>query len=188
MFNIAVVFLLSGLWHGASWCFIIWGAYWAAVYVCAKLRGSGNDRIGVIGTMALVVIGWGIFRCQSVEEVWNYVLGGIAPVTVAVAVGCALLWAVVRKFTPPHLLRGAGWRFCVCLGIVLLVVSKLASGFFLLLFACVMVAEWSTRNDADGRMYPLPRRRGWRYALYVALYLAIITAPDVDAQFIYFQF
>ena len=63
--NMAVVWLLTGLWHGASWNFVLWGAYFFVFLTIEKLLGSRIKRIPAVlrhlGTMLLVVIGWNIF-------------------------------------------------------------------------------------------------------------------------------
>lgn len=82
--NIAIVFVLSGLWHGAAWKFIVWGAL-HAVYVLgfvllSHARRSGAERPGpdaggrvrrVLGTcvtFALVCFAWIFFRAETLED------------------------------------------------------------------------------------------------------------------------
>lgn len=60
--NILTVFLLSGLWHGSNWTFVLWGAYHALVY---KLP------VKYI-TFIVVLIGWVFFRAENVEMAWGY--------------------------------------------------------------------------------------------------------------------
>ncbi len=67
-----IAMLLSGLWHGASWTFVLWGAYHAALLtawrvvgprVPARLRASAAGRVGAVGLMfACTIVGWLIFR------------------------------------------------------------------------------------------------------------------------------
>lgn len=72
-FNLWFVFLASGLWHGASWSFVIWGAYHGLFLVLE--RGFLLDvykRIGkfpsTVITFFLVVIGWVFFRIENVND------------------------------------------------------------------------------------------------------------------------
>ena len=64
--NLAVVWVLTGLWHGASWNFAVWGAYWGLLIICEKLfLQRWLDRIPVLfqwlyGFIAAVV-GWVFF-------------------------------------------------------------------------------------------------------------------------------
>lgn len=67
-FNLWLVFLASGLWHGAAWGFIIWGAYHGAFLVIERIFLSRwLSRIGrfaVLYTFPVVVIGWVFFRFE----------------------------------------------------------------------------------------------------------------------------
>lgn len=63
--NMAVVWFLTGLWHGASWNFVLWGVYFFIILVIEKALGK---RLRVIPTpvrqlftMLLVILGWNIF-------------------------------------------------------------------------------------------------------------------------------
>lgn len=77
-FNVLVVFLLSGLWHGASWTFVLWGAYHgilvvlsvallslATRFVPAALRGA----LGLFVTFQLACFGWLLFRARDLAHV-----------------------------------------------------------------------------------------------------------------------
>jgi alginate O-acetyltransferase complex protein AlgI len=77
-FNLWLVFLLSGLWHGASWNYIIWGAWHGLFLVLERaflIRWFGS--IGKITRVALtfvvVVIGWVFFRVEDLNMAWRYV-------------------------------------------------------------------------------------------------------------------
>lgn len=64
--NIAVVWFLTGLWHGASWNFVLWGVYYGVLLVIEKagllkLLSKLPKAVGHIYTMVLVVIGWAFF-------------------------------------------------------------------------------------------------------------------------------
>lgn len=69
-FNLWIVFLLSGFWHGAQWTFIIWGAYHGFFLVIERLfLLKLTTRIGkvprIIFTFLIVVISWVFFRADS---------------------------------------------------------------------------------------------------------------------------
>lgn len=80
--NIFIVFLLSGLWHGANWTFVVWGAYNAVLIVVGRWlwkSSSKEDRLvgwkdlgAVISTFILVVLGWVVFRADNLSDAVGY--------------------------------------------------------------------------------------------------------------------
>jgi alginate O-acetyltransferase complex protein AlgI len=69
-FNLFMVFFLCGLWHGASWTFVIWGMYHGLILVVERVASHRyNFRTsGILGnawTLLLVMIGWVFFRSSS---------------------------------------------------------------------------------------------------------------------------
>lgn len=94
IFNLFVVWALTGLWHGANWTFIVWGLlYFLLISVEKltafeeKLRKSGKIFRGFahIYTMLLVILGWVLFRADDIGCAMDYVsvlFGGCnAPLT-----------------------------------------------------------------------------------------------------------
>jgi len=88
--NIAITMLLGGLWHGAAWTFVIWGAYQAMLLIIHKLLNPLFRKvpspqnifvkkiwffIRVIFFFHLVCLGWLIFRAQSMEQVFQMLYG-----------------------------------------------------------------------------------------------------------------
>jgi len=83
VFNIAVVWILTGLWHGAAWTFVLWGVYYGLLLVLEKLLwGKRLSEIPVLGrvyTLLIVVIGWVLFRSESLSyamEMLRAMFGG----------------------------------------------------------------------------------------------------------------
>ena len=77
-FNLWIVFLLSGLWHGASWTFLIWGAFHGVFIVLdkigtKKLLSHCGTLPQIILTFFIVSVGWSIFACDSISKM-GYVL------------------------------------------------------------------------------------------------------------------
>ncbi len=78
-FNLWVVFLLSGLWHGASWNFVLWGAYHGFFLVLERLVGrrtqaaERKNPFWVLATFIIVVIGWAIFRIEDLPTCWLFI-------------------------------------------------------------------------------------------------------------------
>ncbi len=74
IFNILVVWLLTGLWHGASWNFVIWGVYYGVILIFEKLVWGKYIRGRVIPhvyTLVLVMFGWMIFRLETPTLIWT---------------------------------------------------------------------------------------------------------------------
>ena len=76
--NLWLVFLLSGLWHGASWTFVFWGAYHGFFLTLDKmflLRLTGNlpALLQRTITFLIVIFGWVFFRTQSVSDAGEYI-------------------------------------------------------------------------------------------------------------------
>ncbi|MBR1515124.1 MAG: MBOAT family protein [Paludibacteraceae bacterium] len=90
--NTFVIFLLSGFWHGANWTFIAWGAYHALLFLPLILLGKNRKYTNQVAegrllptwkesgqmlfTFVLVVIGWIIFRAETIGQAWD-ILGSI---------------------------------------------------------------------------------------------------------------
>jgi D-alanyl-lipoteichoic acid acyltransferase DltB (MBOAT superfamily) len=73
--NLAITMLLGGLWHGAAWTFVAWGAYHAALLVLFRAipdrSGPSQPLVAAaegLGTFALVCVGWAIFRAESFDQ------------------------------------------------------------------------------------------------------------------------
>jgi alginate O-acetyltransferase complex protein AlgI len=76
--NLWTVFLISGLWHGAAWTFVIWGAYHGALLVMERLfllkfyeRLPRLLRTATV--FVLVMIGWVFFRAESLNLAWEVI-------------------------------------------------------------------------------------------------------------------
>lgn len=68
--NLLIVWFLTGMWHGASWNFIIWGVYYGVIlilekFVFAKVIEKLPTAVTRIYTLLMVVIGWVIFEITS---------------------------------------------------------------------------------------------------------------------------
>lgn len=75
--NLWIVFVLSGLWHGASWNFVIWGAYHGVFLILDRLfLLNFLNKVGkfasILFTFFVVMIGWVIFRLETLEEIQRY--------------------------------------------------------------------------------------------------------------------
>ncbi|MCC6948336.1 MAG: MBOAT family protein [Bradyrhizobiaceae bacterium] len=84
--NLWICFLASGIWHGASWNFVLWGAYNGLFLSLDRMfLLKFLDRIGNFGatviTLLIVTFGWAIFRTTSVEHLAAFTgaLAGLSP-------------------------------------------------------------------------------------------------------------
>ena len=70
--NVMIVFLCSGLWHGASWNFVVWGGIHGACMVLERLLGNRLERIpGFLrwcGTFLILNLTWVIFRAETLTD------------------------------------------------------------------------------------------------------------------------
>jgi alginate O-acetyltransferase complex protein AlgI len=76
-FNLWFVFLVSGFWHGASWSFVIWGAWHGLFLVMErsfllKLFEKIPAFIRMLFAFFIVVIGWVFFRITEVGDAFHY--------------------------------------------------------------------------------------------------------------------
>ena len=83
IFNILVVWALTGLWHGASWNFVLWGAYYGILLLLEKFfLGKALEKIPALGhiyTLLIVMCGWVIFRASSLPmagQLFKSMVGG----------------------------------------------------------------------------------------------------------------
>lgn len=77
-FNLWFVFLISGLWHGASWSFVLWGAYHGLFLILDRLfLLKFLNRIGSVPaaliTFFIVAIGWMFFRIDDIGHAFDYI-------------------------------------------------------------------------------------------------------------------
>ncbi len=163
IFNVIVVFILSGFWHGANWTFIVWGLLHGIYILVGHLRRSRfpkfffNPLIEIILTFLLASFAWIFFRSQNLREAF----------------------IVIKKiFSPdtPNMIDGEFDQRSV------LVYS--IAGILTVMITDIM-AEFFPRKQTI-----LNNRREWiRLAAPVGLILVIILFGVFDGgQFIYFQF
>jgi alginate O-acetyltransferase complex protein AlgI len=88
--NLILVMLLGGLWHGAKWTFVAWGAYHGVLLAFERLRGKRGafqlwpQPVRVAATFVLVLFSWVLFRSESLHDAIYYLgamigQGGASP-------------------------------------------------------------------------------------------------------------
>lgn len=165
--NTFVIFLVSGLWHGANWTFIAWGAYHALLFLPLILLGKNRKYKDVVAdgrlfpsfkelgqmllTFFLVVIGWIIFRADSIGQAWDYI-GHIFNASL---------------FTRPDAAGVTGFTLAIVL---------------------MVVAEWFQRKREHALDIRALRQPVLRFALDAAVVFLVIVMGGHSENFIYFQF
>ncbi len=73
--NLFVVWLLTGVWHGANWTFVIWGLMYFVILLAEKTFGYAEKMrwFSNIYTMFVVVIAWVFFRASSISDALIYI-------------------------------------------------------------------------------------------------------------------
>jgi len=123
-FNLVLVFFLCGLWHGASWVFVIWGLYHGLFLVLERVgvgrwleRWPGAVRHAYL--LLAVMVGWVFFRSETLGGALDYLRSMFAPsvwsnplhparLYLEPATTLALLAGVIGSM--PWLERAAAWR------------------------------------------------------------------------------
>ena len=85
--NLLIVFLLTGIWHGSGWNFVVWGLFHGALMLIER-AGVGkilkkHSILGNIYCILMVAIGWIMFRSQSITEALNMICSMFNPMTFA---------------------------------------------------------------------------------------------------------
>lgn len=166
--NTFIIFLVSGLWHGAEWTFVAWGGYHALLFTPLIISGRNRKYLDSVGgdrwlptmresilmawTFILVLVGWIIFRADNITIAWHYIVRMLTD------------W----HFTPP-------------------LIGKKAMLYILLMLAI----EWFQRNKKHSfeiAGHGLMRYTIIRWSVYVVFILMIMLYHGVAGEFIYFQF
>ncbi len=87
IYNLFVVWLLTGIWHGANWTFVLWGVLYGVFITVEKLLsipgkikdGSGLRWFWQPFTMLLVVLGWVLFRSESLTYARRFIMAMFSP-------------------------------------------------------------------------------------------------------------
>ncbi|MBT8371525.1 MAG: MBOAT family protein, partial [Deltaproteobacteria bacterium] len=85
-FNLALVFVLCGLWHGANWTFLCWGIYHGVFLILERITGIRSvspDKNWVLRraiTLLIVTVGWVLFRSDDINQALGF-LGAMFTVT-----------------------------------------------------------------------------------------------------------
>ncbi len=168
--NLAITMLLGGLWHGASWTFVLWGAYHGLLLIVHRLFDKHRSifpRLGiklperlwfyirVIFFFHLVCLGWLIFRAQSFTQIGQ------------------MLSAIIFNFDL-NLVRSPQ-----------MILTGLEIIFYLFVLFFVQIVQYKTNDLLYMFKIPLPARVLF---YYICALLLIIFGAYGGREFIYFQF
>ena len=159
--NTIVVFLVSGLWHGANWTYVLWGAFHAVAFLPLLLRNAGRRRgdvdplsfsWGILPTFVLALVGWTFFKAPDVTVAFARLGTMFAPGRFGAIANVPESWVTA------------------------LVVSAVA-----------LSVEWINRRE-EFAFARLPSCRWMRCAIYYATALAILCLEPASQAFVYFKF
>lgn len=170
--NLMVVFLIAGLWHGASWTFVIWGGlhglYLVVYHMLRPVRKRFGDMFGLVRfpgiirvaqmgmVFVLVDFAWIFFRANSVSDAW-YV---VSHLFVGWGSGVSSTWL------------GMGW-----------------TSILIVLFAVVLMEVVHVVQERNIGWTGLSLRPYWvRWPGYISLVMIILLFGVFERPFIYFQF
>ena len=110
IFNLFVVWLLTGIWHGANWTFIAWGMFYFVLLVIEKQTGLDKKKAwwGHIYTMFFVIIAWVLFRATNITSAYEYLKIMLIPNSIS-SDTFVLYWSNYRFY----LILGLLLSFCL---------------------------------------------------------------------------
>lgn len=164
--NLVIVFLATGLWHGAAWTFVVWGAYHGALLIIERATGLGRSETGFVpvrraATFLLVIIGWVLFRAETLGQAGEILKAMFVPVKLGLAPDVAILLTEHRL---------------ILIGLVLA--------------TALLPGTWVTGKVIDGIQDTTTRVRSAvrAAALVVAPYAGLVAIAGTFSPFLYFQF
>lgn len=165
--NVFVIFLVSGLWHGANWTYVVWGGLHACCFILLILMGNHRKNLDVIArgrylpsvkellqmgfTFALLSLLLIVFRVETLSDAWIYINN-------------------------------------VFSGTIISRIQIYESKAFIPLIAVLFLAEWLSREKLHALEGLTKYNRGWRWTIYIGLILIIFSFKGESQAFIYFQF
>jgi alginate O-acetyltransferase complex protein AlgI len=189
--NLIVTMLLGGLWHGANWTFVIWGALhgvyllinhtWAAIWPTNSLTTLPSVWVRCISTgltFLAVVFAWVFFRSTTVAAAWVMVSDMVAPVC---ALSLLLEPALAMQATVQSLYDAAATYAVLSL--------SLRHFFLLILVASVIVWVLPNTREYISGLGRIKWRPDIKTALFWGTLLALcLTKMTAASEFLYFQF
>ena len=180
-FNLFFTFLISGLWHGANWTFIIWGALHGLYFIGEKL--TANTRMKLVKILKLGKIPF-IYKCIRVSIIFSLV---------------CFAWIFFRANSIGDALYIAGnlfGGFNKIASISALAANIRAMGLSMFDFFIVIISIgimeivhlWQRSGSIRVKIKSKPLVIRWSLYTGLIMYIIFFTSPFLQQQFIYFQF
>jgi alginate O-acetyltransferase complex protein AlgI len=168
--NLVIVFFATGLWHGAAWTFVIWGAYHGAWLIIERATGlakvEGFVVVRRLATFLVVVVGWVLFRASDLSSAGT----------------------MLRAMLVPHELREPFMGVSPDLALIL---DPRSMVLLALVVATVLLpGSFVVGRIIDGLDGISPRRQlsARLVALTISPYVAVAVVAGSFSPFLYFQF
>lgn len=151
--NLGVVFLLTGIWHGASWNFLLWGIYHGFFQIIERMGLSKILKkckiVSYIYCIVVVTIGWVFFRIENIQDAFAYVTKMIPTfgpsqsiysisefvgnkeiiVLIAAILFCGVGKNGLEKVYPAYVkFKYSFWEISLCTVLTILCIMQLVSG------------------------------------------------------------
>ena len=188
--NLMITFLLSGLWHGAAWHFVVWGALHAVFQIVGRSTKSFRNALGrrvglpeesrlrktiqVCITFILVCFAWVFFRANTMQDAF-LIMAKLARLPLELAGHVRGLSRVGIIGTIRSMFETNDFGL-TALGL---------SGIFIVILLITDVSIWKAPNGTMAKQKPLVLRWAWYYALILAI---LFRWNAGSSQFIYFTF
>jgi alginate O-acetyltransferase complex protein AlgI len=165
--NTFIVFIVSGLWHGANWTFIVWGALNAIYFLPLLLTNNNRNNLETVAqgklfpnfkelsfmflTFGLTVFAWIFFRAENVGHAFSYI---------------------------SEIFSGS-----------LFTIPEIIPRILILIIVFFVLIEWHGREEQYAiQKLGIKWNCPLRYAMYYAIIIALFWFGGREQQFIYFQF
>ncbi|MBO7470434.1 MAG: MBOAT family protein, partial [Bacteroidaceae bacterium] len=175
--NVYIVWAVSGLWHGANWTFVCWGLFHGTLLAIYNLLGistkhntvvaqghllpSLKELLQMVLTFCLAVIGWIIFRAETMRDAIDYL---------------------------STLFSSSLFDFAGSLGTLRSLDLKIIVSSLAMLLICEWIQR-DKQHALQFSINGIIARNAWlRFAIYLILIMLTLSLAGTQSEFIYFQF
>ncbi len=165
--NTFIIFVVSGLWHGANWTYVVWGALNAIYFIPLLLASKNRSNIEIVAqgkflpsfkesalmlfTFVQVSIAWIFFRSDSISNAFSYIAHIIKPLSTSI--------------------------------------DKIPTSKYLIALLLFLTIEWLQRSKEHTlEISKLPAILRWSIYILLPLFMFFTIDATANCEFIYFQF